>query len=1004
MAAKTGRVLLDEFSHIHPCVQLAALTPQEQTKVEADRAASDPGNSADVRSQIERQALVNDAQDQAAYFKNVHALPNGQSALCLSGGGIRSAAFSLGALQGLARHKLLSQFDYLSTVSGGGYTGAWLTAWAHHHALQGDAAELGATAGFEDVEALLASRPEHAPTEIGPFRWLRRNQRFLNPRSGFLSADLWATLALFLRDLLLNWLVYFPAIAALMLTPRLVEAGLILWTVIAYDGGSSFGWAIVGSLHGFSSDIVRPSWPGFADLTGAVLVLFGMSVAGFYRTSTKRPGLNDARFILWVLLPIISGALVLVAFNSAILAAGAAPDTTLRNEWWIGVPFAFVAGRIIGAMVKMMVQGPPISWSKSLTGFGLELCCLSIGGFVTGAVIFVGLLLHSQYSHCISSLGDFVVLGVPYLLIAFVLGQIAYAGLSNRFAFGHRDREWQARASGFYLLASVVWVLISGLVIYGQPLQQRLLSVLVVSGTAGTFTLAVATSTFSKATAAFAAARERIPLRFLIQVGAFVFVCGGAITLTAATQYLIQHIGGLDIEATASLLSTAVRIAALPHKDFSAAPVQPAAAFFGTILLWTCGLFLTSFVLSLIIDVNAFSLHALYRNRLVRTFLGATNPKPERNPFDGFSGNDDLYLDVLWSKVAGSSASARPQPEPPAAPQRRREGPFPVINIALNLVGAKDNAWQERKAAPFVATPLHVGADVVGYIRHDRSAKRRYLSLGTAMAISGAAASPNWGYHSSPLVGFLMMLFNIRLGWWLENPKRARTGHNPFRSFRLFVQEALGRTSADDAYVYLSDGGHFDNLGIYEMLRRRCRLILAVDATQDQNYDFADLGRSLRLAAVDLGIGVEFAPIGINKRTDPASPGVYAAIAKITYPERGLVQGHAATLIYLKPGFFADAPADVRAYAGANPAFPHDNTFNQWFTESQFESYRALGAHVVAHICGSEGTENGQLQLSELPDLVRTYLQAADPSGPARARPSRRKGWRTSGALLSRSL
>ena len=989
MAAKTGQVLLAEFGQVHPGVSPIPLTPEERAQVDADCAATASENIEpchDRAGRARRRARADDARDQATYFKNVHALPEGQSALCLSGGGIRSAAFSLGALQGLARHGLLCQIDYLSTVSGGGYTGAWLTAWAHHHALQRDNATgwPDGAAGFEEIEAQLANRPEHALAEIGPFRWLRRNQRFLNPKAGFLSADLWATLALFLRDLILNWLVYLPAIAALLLTPRVAEAGLILWTAIAFDGGSSFGWAIVSAL-GDQAIVKPPSWPGFSDLAGAVLVLFGMSVAGLCRTSTGRRGLTDGKFILWVLTPILIGAVVLVAFNSAILAAGAEPDRTLRNEWWIGVPLAFLVGRVIGAAIKLAVRGKPLSWTRSLVNLGLELCCLAVGGFVTGSAIVLGLLFHFQYARHSTSLCDLVVFGVPYLLIAFVLGQIAYAGLSNRAAFGFRDREWQARASGFYLLTAVVWTAVSGLVIYGQPLQDRLVSVFLISGTAGTFTLAAATSTFSKATAAFTAARERVSFRFLIQAGAFLFVCGGAVTLTAVTHYLVEQVCGVDIPATADLLSRQVSAAAHASTRQSAAGVVSAAsAFFGTVLLWTAGLCGFSFVMSLIIDVNAFSLHALYRNRLVRTFLGATNPKPERNVFDGFSDNDDLYLDVLWSKSPGSAASAQAQPAAPT--HRRREGPFPVINIALNLVGAKDNAWQERKAAPFVATPLHVGADVVGYIGHDRSAKRRHLSLGTAMSISGAAASPNWGYHSSPLVGFLMMLFNIRLGWWLENPKKAATGFNPFRSFRLFLQEALGRTSADDAYVYLSDGGHFDNLGIYEMLRRRCRVILAVDASQDQNYDFADLGRSLRLAAVDLGIGVEFAPIAINKRTDPASPGVYAAIATIFYPERAWTGGKTATLIYLKPGFFADAPADVRAYAGANPAFPHDNTLNQWFTESQFESYRALGAHVVTHICEHRHAANQRIAISDLPSVVRDYLEATHPPEPGDAK------------------
>ena len=119
------------------------------------------------------------------------------------------------------------------------------------------------------------------------------------------------------------------------------------------------------------------------------------------------------------------------------------------------------------------------------------------------------------------------------------------------------------------------------------------------------------------------------------------------------------------------------------------------------------------------------------------------------------------------------------------------------------------------------------------------------------MAISGAAASPNMGYHSSPPVGLVMTLFNVRLGWWLGNPARQA---RPYRREGprwgpCGGQAVVSRPSAttdDSPYVYLSDGGHFENLGLYEMLRRRCRFIVVIDAGCDPDFTFEDLGNAVR--------------------------------------------------------------------------------------------------------------------------------------------------------------
>src|SRR5207253_9990041 len=132
------------------------------------------------------------------------------SALCLSGGGVRSAVFNLGILQGLARCGLLDKFDYLSTVSGGGFIGSWLTSWIHRQ-----------NKSVVDVSAELAKVPDNPlETEPNPVYNLRVYANYLTPKKGLLSVDTWTLIAVYLRNLLLNWLVFIPVIMAGLMLPR----------------------------------------------------------------------------------------------------------------------------------------------------------------------------------------------------------------------------------------------------------------------------------------------------------------------------------------------------------------------------------------------------------------------------------------------------------------------------------------------------------------------------------------------------------------------------------------------------------------------------------------------------------------------------------------------------------------------------------------------------------------------------------------------------------------
>ena len=346
------------------------------------------------------------------------------------------------------------------------------------------------------------------------------------------------------------------------------------------------------------------------------------------------------------------------------------------------------------------------------------------------------------------------------------------------------------------------------------------------------------------------------------------------------------------------------------------------------------------------INVNRFSMHALYRNRLVRTFLGATQDPRDANPFTNFDEKDNPKMFELWEREEKG--------DPPMTPGSRYWRPFHVINIALNVTSSEKHlAWQERKAAPFVVTPLHSGSAIAGF--RDSEAYGGEISLGTAMAVSGAAASPNQGYNSSAPVAFLMSLLNVRLGWWLGNPGPAGDASyrhdGPRTAARSLLAELLGMTREDQEYVYLSDGGHFENLGIYEMVRRRCRLIVVSDAGCDPAFGFEDLGNAVRKIEIDLGVPIRFRTCADLKPRRPRGDlGVghpYHAIGEIDYPAAD-GGGKPGVILYIKPGYHgSEITAGIRSYAIANHDFPHDSTANQWFGESQMESYRALGFEIT---------------------------------------------------------
>ena len=208
-------------------------------------------------------------------------------------------------------------------------------------------------------------------------------------------------------------------------------------------------------------------------------------------------------------------------------------------------------------------------------------------------------------------------------------------------------------------------------------------------------------------------------------------------------------------------------------------------------------------------------------------------------------------------------------------------------------------------------------------------------------------------------MAFLMTIFNVRLGIWLGNPRHheswAKPGPAAGLAYLLF--ELFGMTNDQRRFVNLSDGGHFENLGLYELIRRRCRYIIVGDGGNDINMQFGELGNVIEKCRTDFGIEIEIDVGNLRGQPDKTYSGQHCAVGKIRYDKLDSEQ-KPGILLYIKSTLTGDEPTDVMSYAAQNKEFPNQSTADQWFDESQFESYRALGEHSIQSIFGKLGAED----------------------------------------------
>ncbi|RMP84424.1 patatin-like phospholipase family protein [Pseudomonas syringae] len=319
-------------------------------------------------------------------------------------------------------------------------------------------------------------------------------------------------------------------------------------------------------------------------------------------------------------------------------------------------------------------------------------------------------------------------------------------------------------------------------------------------------------------------------------------------------------------------------------------------------------------IISLCLNVNLTGLHKLYRDQLAKTFV-------ENN-----ETSDDLPLHSVNSN---------------------HRAPYHLINTTVNLPSSKNRILRDRRGDFFIFSKHWCGSAATGYSSTGQwESNGAAVDLATAMAISGAAVSPQMGPNSVSSLSALMTLLNLRLGYWISNPKIA-IKKSP--SFLCLFREMTGiGMNETNPWLNLSDGGHIENMGIYELLRRRCKFIVCVDGEADPRSTFEGQLTLVRHAQIDFGVRLE--PRLDDIRLDPKSTlsRTHSHLLRIHYPDAGPDKpGAIGLMLYLKLSLTGDETELLKRYRSISPDFPHESTLDQFYTEEQFEAYRQLGVHVA---------------------------------------------------------
>ncbi|HLG58906.1 MAG TPA: patatin-like phospholipase family protein [Vicinamibacterales bacterium] len=795
--------------------------------------------------------------------------------LAFSGGGIRSATFNLGVLQRLQELDLLREIDYLSTVSGGGYIGAWL---------------LG---NVRRTHYWLSQLTDWGPS----IEHLRKFSNYLAPRTGLMSADTWTMWGSWVRNALLIQVTAAVWLALLLVFTRVFKALFAsdLFNTLAYFPANS---------------VLAPS-----------LVLLTYSIFKNLRWQLRSS--TERKVHALAVLPAWAGSFLTAAMLWA-SRSGARSEYSqvLGTAWEIWFwPLALLFGSFW--ILSWVSMDSPKGW-RVLSG--------ALPAAASIGVVYLGLCgvywLFGQWSADPERYVWFAyAAGPPMVLFAMTLAVVMIIGLIGHDSPDWR-REWWTRFGAWLGIYGVGFLGLSITSVFGPYFtlwlaQQQWQSIKwgTVIGWVATVAAGLFTGNSERTNGDEKGGLLSKVMGWFTKIAAVVFIVGAAL------------IGSTGVHA---LLVRVWTEHALFDEYF--ATLNAIGTWHHVVTLFV--LLIVGLAFSWRFEINIFGLNQFYRNRLVRCYLGATRWRPglrNTHKFTGFDADDDLPLSVFrhraWADVPYG-------------------GPFPIVNCSLNLGGSSDLGIHSRRSASFVLTPMRSGAHrkEVGYAPSCATSEDSApvfaggVQLGQAISVSGAAASPNMGYHTSPLVAFLLTMFNVRLAWWFPNPGRKYWSARWLRfSLWYLVKEMFALADERNLFVNVSDGGHFENLGIYELVRRRCKVIIACDAECDTKLAFGSLGSVVRMCETDFGATIDIDIESIRRQKESGTSRAHCAVGRITYGN-----GSRGCLIYLKSSISGDEDIGIEQYLAAHPEFPHESTGDQFFAEDQFEAYRRLGHHVAS--------------------------------------------------------
>lgn len=334
-----------------------------------------------------------------------------------------------------------------------------------------------------------------------------------------------------------------------------------------------------------------------------------------------------------------------------------------------------------------------------------------------------------------------------------------------------------------------------------------------------------------------------------------------------------------------------------------------------------------SLVLATFANINVVSIHRFYRNRLMEAYM----------PFDVSRGNEREDNDYPGAKPEDADRCYLSKLQSPS------RAPYHLINATIQTMGSDNPKLKRRYGDSFVFSPLYCGSKSTDYVKTE-SYMGGEMDLATAFAVSGAALDPNTLATRSRSLSFLITLLNLRTGYWARNPgKKAsikKLSHPTwfYYIFKDLLGEGLDETCEQ---IHLTDGGHFENLALYELIRRKCRYIVVSDAGADPNWDFQNLSCAIERVRVDFGAKISLDVQALKPKGDERISDSPYVTGQVLYED-----GSTAELLYIKTCIIKGLQEDIYGYRRENPLFPDQTTADQFFDERQFEAYRELGFQI----------------------------------------------------------